>query len=227
MLFLYLHTGFIHRLGSAVCWPTECNAVPLFLNLSLSVSISLPCTPSSPFSRSSPPPSLSVSVFLSLSLSFSNPLSVSVSFSFQAWNHLIIAYSSFGRLLNAHLSKPGGNNLPWDITHTCMRVHTHADFKERIYYSRSIRSSQKSITNPRLRKHFREGKNNTLARPKKMFGALRGSGDTFAYVQKVFYLFIYFLQMRVSGNSSRVGDCEVMIKCRKAFRAFNSLLSEQ
>lgn len=59
-----------------------------------------------------------------------------------------------------------------------------------------------------------------------MFGALRGSGDTFAYVQKVFYLFI-FLQMRVSGNSSRVGDCEVMIKCRKAFRAFNSLLSEQ
>lgn len=125
MLFLYLHTGFIHRLGSAVCWPTECNAVPLFLNLSLSVSISLPCTPSSPFSRSSPPPSLSVSVFRSLSLSFSNPLSVSVSFSFQAWNHLIIAYSSFGRLLNAHLSKPGGNNLPWDITHTHMHARAH------------------------------------------------------------------------------------------------------
>lgn len=85
------------------------------------------------------------------------PLAVSVSFSFQAWNHLIIAYSFFGRLLNAHLSKAGGNNLPRDITHKHTRTHAlslaHAS-RERIYYSGSICSSQKSISESRLRKYF-------------------------------------------------------------------------
>lgn len=85
------------------------------------------------------------------------PLPVSVSFSFQAWNHLIIAYSFFGRLLNAHLSKAGGNNLPRDITHKHTRTHAlslaHTS-RERIYYSGSICSSQKSISESRLRKYF-------------------------------------------------------------------------
>ncbi len=126
MMFLYLHAGFRHRVGSAACWPTEFDTLPHcgFLNLSLSVSVSLPHTLSSSLSL---PPSLSrspPSLFVWVSLS---PLAlpVSVSFSFQAWNHLIIAYSSFGMLLNAHLSKPGGNNLPRDITHTHRHTHTH------------------------------------------------------------------------------------------------------
>lgn len=105
----------------------------------------------------SPPPPHSSPIYLSPA---PPPLPVSVSFSFQAWNHLIIAYSFFGRLLNAHLSKAGGNNLPRDITHKHTRTHAlslaHTS-RERIYYSGSICSSQKSISESRLRKYFCAG----------------------------------------------------------------------
>jgi len=119
MMFLYLRPGFRHRFDPTCVGQQSLIATHTVAKATESMSLCF----SFPSSRS-PPPSLPRHLSLSLSLT----LSVSVSFSFQAWNHLIIAYSSFGRLLNAHLSKPGGNNLPWDITHTHthMRAHTRA-----------------------------------------------------------------------------------------------------
>lgn len=110
-----------------------------------------------------------------------SPAPVSVSFSFQAWNHLIIAYSFFGRLLNAQPLKgwrkqftPGyhtqAHSRPCTRTRTCPPARPTARARALqggreggrraegvggdLLQPGSICSSQKSITGSRLRKYF-------------------------------------------------------------------------